>query len=59
MDIESTYSLLSAGIWSDTDFSFLNFSVVVTCPWYFWAGAAVSVVSTHTLFIHARYGLYN
>lgn len=24
MDIKSTYSLLSAGIWSDTDFSFLS-----------------------------------
>lgn len=59
MDINSTYSLSSAGIWSDTDFSFFISSVVVTCLWYFWAGAAVSVVPTHTLFIHARYGLYN
>lgn len=59
MDIKSTYSLSSAGIWSDRAFLFFISSVVVIWPWYFWAGVAVSVVPTHTLFIHARYGLYN
>lgn len=62
MDIKSTYSLLLAGIWSDTGFYLLSFIIsfiVVICPWYFWAGVAVSVVPTHTLFIPARYGLYN
>lgn len=29
MDIKSTYSLLSAGIWSDTDFSFLSFLLLL------------------------------
>jgi hypothetical protein len=53
-------SLSSAGIWSDTDFP-LVFSILFCC--YIVHGISglvlLSVVSTHKLCIHVRYGLYN